>query len=188
MKNKKMEFMYNGDWVDEFIKIKAYEWITGFICGFVSITFNHGVNNACEMALISRRDKRRQGMRWLTRGTDLDGNTANTVQTELIFFTDIEGKEYIFSHVQLRGSIPYIWNQDPDMKWEPKCTIHPSDKLNVDMMAKNFADIKKSYPNACLINLIDKKKTQKEIGMAFEKYHNEVGDPNIKLVWFDFHA
>ena len=81
--------MYNADWVDEFLKVKAYEWITGFISGFVSITFNHGANNACEMALISRRDKRRQGRRWLTRGCDLDGNTANTAQTELIFYTEI---------------------------------------------------------------------------------------------------
>ncbi len=56
------------------------------------------------------------------------------------------------------------------------------------MMAKNFRDIQRSYKNAVLINLIDKKKTQKDIGMAFEKYHNEVGNPDIKLVWFDFHA
>jgi hypothetical protein len=89
MKNKKIEYMYNSDWVDEFIKVKAYELITGFICGFVSITFNYGVNNACEMTLISRRDKRRQGMRWLTRGADLDGNTANTVETELILSTEV---------------------------------------------------------------------------------------------------
>ena len=92
MKNKKMEFMYNAEWVDEFLKLKAYEWITGFISGYISITFNHGANSACEMALISRRDKRRQGMRWLTRGTDLDGNAANTAQTELIFFTDVDGR------------------------------------------------------------------------------------------------
>lgn len=127
-------------------------------------------------------------MRWLTRGCDLDGNTANTAQTELIFFTDIEGKEYVFSHVQLRGSIPYLWNQDPDLKWEPKCTIHPNDKLNSDMMAKNYEDIKRSYPNATMINLIDKKKTQKMIGSYFQKLHNELSDPTMHFVWFDFHA
>jgi hypothetical protein len=40
------------------------------------------------------------------------------------------------------------------------------------MMAKNYADIKNSYPNATMINLIDMKKTQKTIGTHFEKYHN----------------
>ena len=64
MKNKRLSYMYNSDWVDDFVKIKAYEWITGFISGFVVINFTHtGVNNACEVALVSRRDKRRQGKR-----------------------------------------------------------------------------------------------------------------------------
>jgi hypothetical protein len=48
MKNKRLGYMYNSDWVDDFVKIKAYEWITGFISGFVVINFTHtGVNNAC---------------------------------------------------------------------------------------------------------------------------------------------
>lgn len=58
------------------------------------------------------------------------------------------------------------------MKWEPKCTVHPNDKMNIDMMTKNYADIKKSYPNATMINLIDMKKNQKVMGSHFEKYHN----------------
>jgi len=36
------------------------------------------MNNSFDFALITRRDKRRQGRRWITRGADLDGNTANT--------------------------------------------------------------------------------------------------------------
>jgi hypothetical protein len=93
MQNKRIEYMYNGEWIDDFLKIKAYEWITGFISGYISINFTHaGVNNSCELALISRRDKRRQGRRWITRGSDLDGNTANTAETEIIFLTESGGK------------------------------------------------------------------------------------------------
>ena len=74
--------MFNEVWVEDFVKIKAYEWITGFISGFISVSFTHtGTNFACELGIITRRDKRRQGMRWITRGTDLDGNTANTAET-----------------------------------------------------------------------------------------------------------
>jgi hypothetical protein len=48
MKNKRLEYMFNGVWVEDFIKIKAYEWITGFISGFVSISFTHaGISHAC---------------------------------------------------------------------------------------------------------------------------------------------
>jgi hypothetical protein len=93
MKNKRTQYMYNGVWVDDFINIKAYEWITGFISGFVSINFSHaGVNLSCELGIITRRDIRRQGLRWLIRGTDLDGNTANTAETEIILLADSNGK------------------------------------------------------------------------------------------------
>lgn len=79
LKNKKMQYMYNSDWIDDFLKIKAYEWITGFISGYISINFTHaGANNSCELVLLTRRDKRRQGRRWLSRGCNLDGNTSNT--------------------------------------------------------------------------------------------------------------
>jgi hypothetical protein len=78
MQNKRLEYTYNSEWVDKFLKVKAYEWITGFISGFIQISFNHCGNHSLEMALISRRNNKRQGMRWLTRGSDLDGNTANT--------------------------------------------------------------------------------------------------------------
>jgi hypothetical protein len=143
MKNKRLSYMYNSDWVDDFVKIKAYEWITGFISGFVVINFTHtGVNNSCEIALVSRRDKRRQGKRWITRGCDFDGYSANTAETELVFLTENGGKENVFSHVQLRGSMPFFWTQDPDLKWDPKVNIHGNDKLNLEVAKKNYDDIK----------------------------------------------
>jgi hypothetical protein len=66
--------------------------------------------------------------------------------------------------VQLRGSMPFIWKQTPDFKWSPKCTIDPNDKLNVDITRKNYQDIKKYYENCTMVNLIDKKGTQKRMG------------------------
>lgn len=93
LRNKRLEYMYNSDWIDDFLKIKAYEWITGFISGFISIGFTHvGTSNSCDIALITRRDKRRQGKRWIIRGSDFDGNTANTAETEMILLTDQQGK------------------------------------------------------------------------------------------------
>jgi hypothetical protein len=51
-----------------------------------------GTSNSCDIALITRRDKRRQGKRWIIRGSDFDGNTANTAETEMILLTDQQGK------------------------------------------------------------------------------------------------
>ena len=60
LRNKRLEYMYNSDWIDDFLKLKAYEWITGFISGFIEIRFTHvGTSSSCEVALITRRDKRR---------------------------------------------------------------------------------------------------------------------------------
>ncbi|CAM6005463.1 unnamed protein product [Sphagnum balticum] len=93
LRNKRLEYMYNSDWIDDFLKLKAYEWITGFISGFISINFTHvGANSACDIALVTRRDKRRQGRRWIVRGSDFDGNTANTAETEMILLTEAGGK------------------------------------------------------------------------------------------------
>jgi hypothetical protein len=39
-----------------------------------------------------------------------------------------------------------------------------------------------------MLNLIDKKGTQKRRGEYFDKMHNSISDPNMILVWFDFHA
>lgn len=39
-----------------------------------------------------------------------------------------------------------------------------------------------------MVNLIDKKGTQKRMGEYFDKMHNIVSDASMKLVWFDFHA
>ena len=74
--------------------------------------------------------------------------------------------------MQLRGSIPVIWKQTPDLKWRPKVTIHPNDKLNSEIIKKNYADIKKRYDNCTLLNLIDKKGSQGRIGEYLTKMHD----------------
>lgn len=52
--------------------------------------------------LISRVGSKRAGTRFLTRGVDDDGNTANFVETEMI----LETKSKLFSYVSVRGSVP----------------------------------------------------------------------------------
>jgi hypothetical protein len=66
--------------------------------------------------------------------------------------------------VQLRGSMPFIWNQDPDLKWDPNVSINPNDKINIDVAKKNYEDIKQNYENCTIVNLIDKKGKQKRLG------------------------
>ena len=73
--------MYNANWIDDFLKLKAYEWITGFISGFINIGFTPVGASTYDIVLVTRRDRRRQGKRWVVRGADLDGNTVITAET-----------------------------------------------------------------------------------------------------------
>lgn len=188
LKNKRLEYMYNADWIDEFVKLKAYEWITGFISGYINIGFTHVGTEAYDVALLTRRDRRRQGKRWITRGADLDGNAANTAESEVIIQTEHGNRKHIFAHVQLRGSMPFLWRQMPDLKWSPRVAIGSNDQLNCGVMKKNYDDLHRSYENCALLNLVDKKGQQGKLGEYFEKVHRNVDDPSMRLVWFDFHA
>ena len=116
-------------------------------------------SNDSHFILIARKDDRRSGMRFLIRGADSNGNVANSVETEeIITFKDKEGNINICSFLEIRGSIPIIWEQEPNFQLNPK--IKPLDdfgkncevfKIYIEEMFDNYGDI-------CCINLIDKKK------------------------------
>ena len=53
-----------------------------------------------KFALISRKDSRRPGRRFVVRGLDRDGNAANFVETEHIYISNLGNNEYkLISHV-----------------------------------------------------------------------------------------
>lgn len=53
---------------------------------------------------------------------------------------------------------------------------------------KHFESTKKDYGNQYLVNLIDKKGSQKRVGDQFTKIFNELNDKSLSYVWFDFHG
>jgi synaptojanin len=57
--------------------------------------------------LITRRSWAKGGTRFNARGVDLKGNVANFCETEQLLFV----KGQVFSHVQIRGSVPLFWKQ-----------------------------------------------------------------------------
>ncbi len=70
--------------------------------------------------LISRRNVKRAGTRYNKRGVDQDGNVANNVETEQLFFKTTESNSTLYTYVQTRGSIPLFWNQKVDINYAPK--------------------------------------------------------------------
>jgi hypothetical protein len=90
--------------------------------------------------LITRRDKRRAGMRFIQRGVDLDGNATNQAETEQLIVLNGEHQTTIYSYSQTRGSIPFIWSQSPNLRWSPSGTIYPDEQTNLEVFKKHFAD------------------------------------------------
>jgi hypothetical protein len=93
------------------------------------------------LTLISRRSVRMQGTRFWRRGGNERGEVANFVETEVVLRLPEGGeggkeggededeedeRALLLSHVQVRGSIPLPWSQDPELKWQPRVRLPPS--------------------------------------------------------------
>ena len=78
------KFFWNKFLCESLIKAEAHDFILPVINGFVKAEYvTIGIRNF-DYILISRRDKRRTGTRFNTRGLDDQGNSVNFVETEQI--------------------------------------------------------------------------------------------------------
>jgi len=76
------QFAFNHNLLQEFKDLQYAPFRTPVIFGFVAIS---KISAMMSFALISRRDARRPGRRFITRGLDRDGAAANFCETEHIF-------------------------------------------------------------------------------------------------------
>jgi hypothetical protein len=90
------------------------------------------------LTLISRRSVKRAGLRYLRRGVDEEGDTANGVETEQILSDpDWTPSCKVHSFVQIRGSIPIFFSQTP-YSFKPVPQIQHSDETNAKAFKKHF--------------------------------------------------
>ena len=187
--NYSMAKCFDSKGMNEFI----FPVINGFF-GERAVS-EYGEQNDIHFILIGRKDDRRSGMRFLIRGADRNGNVANSVETEeILTFKDDEGMINICSFIELRGSIPLLWKQEPNMELNPK--IRPKDDFseNCEVFKIHIEEIMKNYGAVCCVNLIDQKRDQEIIGKYFNNVVQNYKDANrdkeklLNFVWFDFHA
>ncbi|KAK6035013.1 hypothetical protein COOONC_27482 [Cooperia oncophora] len=106
---------------------------------------HHCVNGTqFKLSLISRRSRYRAGVRFYKRGVSSDGHPANFVETEQIVETISGRGRRLTSFLQTRGSIPLLWSQRPNLKWQPMPTMKPSDD-QLSAYVKHFEHQKKTY-------------------------------------------
>lgn len=148
------------------------------------------------ITLISRRSTKRAGLRYLRRGIDDEGNTANSVETEQILSSATwdSATDKIFSFTQFRGSIPLFFSQSP-YSLKPQVNTWGSDETNLKAFRRHFADISARYGSIYCASLVDEKGTEAVIGEAYERQAKALNSDggvdgkgtNLGFEWFDFH-
>ncbi|KAF8535011.1 SacI homology domain-containing protein [Trichophaea hybrida] len=141
------------------------------------------------LTLISRRSTRRAGLRYLRRGVDDQGHTANFVETEQLLSTPTW--DHVFSYLQIRGSIPLYFSQSPYLL-RPRPVLLRSEDSNAAAMRLHFKNVRERYGNIHIVNLVEKNGSEAIVG---DKYRDSVanmnssdsGLPQIGWTWFDFH-
>ena len=149
------------------------------------------------ITLISRRSTKRAGLRYMRRGIDEDGYTANTVETEQILsapwwnsLSPSGTKTYSF--VQLRGSNPVIFTQSP-YSFKPVPALQHSPDANLAAMRKHFNLLRHVYGGIHLVNLVEKNNTEAVVGEAYSEHVARLNEDlpegdKMAFEWFDFHS
>ena len=180
----------NGRGLNEGIQYFVYPIINGFFGTCKGNEYNPNL----ELTLIARKDIRRSGMRFLIRGADNKGFVANCVEVEEILILKEEENIIVNSFVQMRGSIPLLWTQEPSVKLNPKIQVNKDFKENYNAFSLHIMELIDRYDSVHCINLIDKKKDQQIIGKEYEKLVLEYKskepkfEKNLEISWFDFHS
>lgn len=157
-----------------------------------------GASMPSTLTLISRLSCKRAGTRFNSRGIDDDGNVANFVETETIYWAPSGS---CFSYVQVRGSVPIFWEQQSGLlPGQQKITITRSPEATQPAFDKHFDNLELSYGAIHVVNLLSNEKPN-EIELSDRyRYHirrsplnhdiekTSDGHELLRLTEYDFHA
>ncbi|KAI9802115.1 MAG: hypothetical protein M1833_002036 [Piccolia ochrophora] len=144
------------------------------------------------LTLISRRSVERAGLRYLRRGVDEKGYTANSVETEQLLSDAAWDAERVYSLVQIRGSIPLYFAQSP-YSFKPAPVLQHSADINYRAFSKHFNRVAQRYGEIYVASLLDKQGNEAKVGEAYEQATTRLNDnggidgSRVGFHWFDFH-
>ncbi|CAD6186140.1 unnamed protein product [Caenorhabditis auriculariae] len=187
--NASERFVWNGHLLKQIRATAGTErFCLPVMHGFFGQTRSTINNRTFKLTLISRRSIYRAGVRYYKRGVDVDGHAANFVETEQI--VEFEGQNqdrHITSFVQIRGSIPLLWTQKPNLRWQPTPKMKPTDD-QLAAFQKSFSWHRKHYGGKhVIVNLINQKGREKKIGSELERVCQQANIDFVRYQPFDFH-
>lgn len=146
------------------------------------------------LTLISRRSIMRPGLRYLRRGVDEEGHTANSVETEQILSrASWTPSDNVYSFTQFRGSIPLFFSQSP-YAFKPVPVLQHGFDTNHAAFKRHFSNLVGRYGDIRIALLVDKHGGEAEIGQQYEEHTKRlaaeggIGGVRPDVEWFDFHA
>ncbi|XP_052173172.1 phosphoinositide phosphatase SAC8 isoform X2 [Diospyros lotus] len=173
-------FVWNRNIMEQLIENK----LDGFIIPLLQGSFQAGwlklKDSPATITLISRRCTRRLGTRMWRRGANLEGDTANFIETEQV----LEFEGFKSSLLQIRGSIPLIWEQIVDLSYKPRLNIIDHEQTS-KVVERHFHDIIQRYGETVPVDLTDKHGDEGQLSMAYASEMKKL--PNVRYVPFDFH-
>jgi hypothetical protein len=150
------------------------------------------------LTIISKLSCRRAGTRFNARGIDDDGNVANFVETETVFWSPAG---LCFSYVQIRGSVPIFWEQATGLlPGQQKITITRSPEATQPAFDKHFEMLEHSYGAVHVLNLLSvEKSSEYELTTRYNLHikrsplnrhekDTESEHQLLKATCYDFHA
>ncbi|XP_038697614.1 phosphoinositide phosphatase SAC8 isoform X2 [Tripterygium wilfordii] len=173
-------FVWNRNLLEELIEFKLDGFIIPLLQGSFQVAQMNLKDKPAKVALISRRCTRRLGTRMWRRGANLEGDTANFIETEQLM--ELQG--FRSSLLQVRGSIPLLWEQIVDLSYKPQLrTINHEQTSNV--VARHFQDLLQRYGETIAIDLTDKQGDEGQLSSAYAAEMQKL--PNVRYISFDFH-
>ncbi|VDM61392.1 unnamed protein product [Angiostrongylus costaricensis] len=89
--------------------------------------------------------------------------------------------------LELRGSIPLLWSQRPNLKWQPAPTMKANDD-QLGAYVRHFENQRKTYGgNHVIVNLISQAGREKKIGSELERIVKQANLSFVRYNPFDFH-
>ncbi|KAI3519099.1 hypothetical protein L1887_08124 [Cichorium endivia] len=175
-------FLWNNYMLEVFIDNKLDPYMLPVIQGSFQ-TFQSAIGlDIIDVTLIARRCTRRTGTRLWRRGADSDGYVANFVESEQI----IQLKGFTASFVQVRGSMPFIWEQIVDLTYKPKFDIvRPEEAPRV--AERHFLDLRKKYGNVFAVDLVNTDGGEGRLTEQFATSVQDILSDDVKYLHFDFH-
>lgn len=137
--------------------------------------------------IVSKQSWKRAGTRYNARGMDDDGNVANFVETEFIYYQPSRALVYAF--VEIRGSVPMFWEQDLTLI-NPKITLTRLVEATQPIFDKHFTSICDRYGVCHIVNLLSKTKPAEVavLRQYYQLYTQSKFRDEMQFLEFDFHA